>query len=130
MSKLKAALLPYLTVEKGELGKRQARTFDRDKLAGKLREIVARNNAVFGFCVAMVIIPFVVQLWVALAYASEPQLVKAIGGAFGISAAGLIFQMIKLWREKVATELLLELLPTLDTAVFKTVIAVLVRRLG
>jgi|ERR1700751_2305321 hypothetical protein len=129
MRSLKNTLIWYLGVEQGELGKRETSTADRGALGGRLQQIIAKNNVTFVLCVAMVLLLFAIQLWVALSYISQPQLVKVVGGAFGISAAGLVFQMIKLWREKVTTELLLELLPTLDASVFRTVISVLVRRL-
>lgn len=129
MHSLRNALVWYLGVEQGELGKRLASTADRDELSGRLRQIAARNNVTFVLCVAMVLVLFAIQLWVALYSVSQPQFVKFVGGAFGISAAGLVFQMVKLWREKVTTELLLELLPNLDASVFRTVISVLMRRL-
>lgn len=46
----------------------------------------------------------------------------AVGAAFGISIIGMIRTMLSLWREKVATEMLIEL-SELDEAILRRVVA-------
>jgi hypothetical protein len=129
MTKLKTILTSYANVELAPLGARKTRTIQVDKLREELHQTVRRNNWLFAVCIVLAIVLFGVQLWVALTYMTQPNVVKAIAGIFGISAAGLVTQMIKLWQEKLATELLLGLLPVLDSAVLTTVINALVKRL-
>jgi hypothetical protein len=129
MTKLKAILTSYANVELSPLGAHKTRTIQVDKLREELNQTVRRNNWLLAVCIALAIGLFGVQLWAALTYMTQPNVVKVIAGIFGISAAGLVTQMIKLWQEKVATELLLGLLPVMDSAVLSTVINALVRRL-
>jgi hypothetical protein len=126
MSTLKTVLASYAKVEMAKLGGPETSAVEFDNLRKDLKQIISGNNGTFAICVVMVLVLFGVQLWVAL---TQPQLVKAAAGVFGISAAGLIFQMIQLWREKVATEILLGLIPVLDPPVLQTVINALIKKI-
>jgi hypothetical protein len=105
-------------------------TTNLERLAPQLQQIVRRNDKLFLVCVSMVFVLFAANLAVVLLHHDNLKLVAGASGIFGISAAGLISQMIKLWREKEATELVLGLLPALEPAVFRTVITTLLRRIN
>jgi hypothetical protein len=126
MSTLKTALTSYAKVEMAKLGGPETSGVEFDNLRKDLKQVIRANNGIFAICVVMLLVLFGVQLWVTL---TQPQLVIAAAGVFGISAAGLIFQMIQLWREKVATEILLGLIPVLDPPVLRTVINALIKKI-
>jgi hypothetical protein len=132
MNKLKSVLLAYAESNLASLGggTPKTSTVDLEKLAPQLQQVVQRNDKLFMMCVSMIFILFAANLTVVIIHHDNLKLVAGTSGIFGISAAGLIILMIKLWREKVATELVLGLLPALEPAVFKTVITTLIRRLS
>ncbi len=61
---------------------------------------------------------------------SKPVLVQSVLSGFGISSAGLVWMMIRLWREKYYTEVLLALAVSLQGETMKTIVNVLSRRIG
>lgn len=131
MSKLKSILSTFGESNLASLGGDHATrsVVNLQHLGSQLQQIVQRNNKVFVVCVVMILLLFAANLTVVLLHHDNLKLVVGTSGIFGISAAGLIAQMIKLWREKVATELVLGLLPALDPALLKTVITALIRKL-
>ena len=131
MSQLKSVLSAYAQANLANLGgaRPKSSAIDLEKLTPQLQQVVQRNNKFFILCVAMILVLFVANITIVLLHHDNLKLVVATSGIFGISAAGLIALMAKLWREKVATELVLGLLPALEPAVFKTVITTLIRRL-
>jgi hypothetical protein len=114
-----------------EGGARVAATssLDRDKLKRDLSAINKGNNRYFLICVVMVAILFLVSVGVVLTNLNKPEIIRVAMGAFGISSAGLITMMIKLWREKSNVELLMILAINMDYDTLKTVVAVLAKRL-
>jgi hypothetical protein len=106
-----------------------APAIDRDKLKHDLSAVNKANNRYFLVCVAMVVLLFLVSVGVILTNLNRPEIIKVVMSAFGISSAGLITVMIKLWREKSNIELLLLLAINMDTDTLKTVVTMLVNRL-
>ena len=104
-------------------------SLDREKLKRDLSAISKGNNRYFLICVVMVVILFLVSVGVVLTNLNKPDIIKIVLGAFGISSAGLITMMIKLWREKSNTELLILLAINMDSDTLKSIIAILAKRL-
>jgi hypothetical protein len=102
---------------------------DREKLKRDLTALNKNNSRYFIICVVMVLILFLVSIGVVLMNLGKPDVIKIVMAAFGISSAGLITMMIKLWREKSNVELLILLAINMDSDTLKTVVAVLVKRL-
>jgi hypothetical protein len=132
MKKLQSVLSKYTQANLADLGgaKAKASPLDLEKLGPQLQEVVRRNNIFFVLCVAMILVLFAANITIVLLHHDNLKLVAGTSGIFGISAAGLIVLMTKLWREKVATELVLGLLPALEPAIFRTVITTLIHRLN
>jgi hypothetical protein len=126
MSKLKKVLASYVSVEMATLGGRKTRSIDSEHLRKDLTQIIRGNNGIFITCVVMILFLFGIPVWIAL---TQPQLIKAGVGVFGVTAGGLIVQMISLWREKVATELVLGLIRDMDPSHLETVISALVKKM-
>ncbi len=103
---------------------------DRKKLEQDLRAVKRDNTKFFVICVIMVVFLFLVSIGVVLTNLSKPDVIKIVMATFGVSCAGLITWMIRLWREKSNTELVLALAINMnDLETLKTIVAVLVRKL-
>jgi D-alanyl-lipoteichoic acid acyltransferase DltB (MBOAT superfamily) len=118
----------------GSDGKRETKVspvppLDRDKLKRDLSAVNKDNGRYFFVCVAMVVLLFLVSIGVILTNLNKPDIIKVVMAAFGISSAGLITMMIKLWREKSNVELLILLAINMDAETLKTIVAVLIKRL-
>jgi hypothetical protein len=107
----------------------RAPALDKDRLKRDLAAVNKDNNRYFLICVAMVLILFLVSVGVVLTNLAKPDIIKVVMAAFGISSAGLITMMIKLWREKSNIELLILLAINMDPETLKTVITIMVKRL-
>lgn len=102
---------------------------DKENLRKDLDKIKNDNSRYFMICVLMVIILFIASLIVVLTNLERPTLITAVQTGFGISTAGLIWLMIKLWREKTSTEFLLAL-AIVDGETLKTVVDALAARMA
>jgi len=100
-----------------------------EKLKQDLSAVTKNNTKYFILCVIMVLVLFVVSITVVLTNLGKPDIIKVVMAAFGISCAGLITMMIKLWREKSNTELLIILAINMDLDTLKAVVAVLAKKL-
>jgi hypothetical protein len=101
-----------------------------EKLKRDLTSVKKDNTKFFVLCVIMVFLLFLVSVGVVLTNLSKPDVVKLVMATFGVSCAGLITMMIRLWREKSNTELVLALAINMnDMDTLKTVLAVLIRKL-
>jgi hypothetical protein len=102
---------------------------NHEKLKRDLTAVKKDNTKYFVICVIMVFLLFLVSIGVVLTNLSKPDIIKLVMAAFGVSCAGLITMMIRLWREKSNTELLLALATNMnDLNTLKTVVAVLIRK--
>lgn len=106
----------------------KAPALDKDKLQRDLAVVYKDNNRYFIVCVVMVCALFVASVGVVMMNLNSPDVIKVTMAAFGISSAGLITMMIKLWREKSNTELLLALASNMGTGTLETVVKVLINK--
>jgi hypothetical protein len=99
-----------------------------DELRRRLREIQAHNTRYFVLPVAMLAALFVAALVLSVHHASAATTTAAISTGFGISVVVMIRWMLSFWREKVATELMIEL-SELDEGTLRKVVARLLKRM-
>ncbi len=99
-----------------------------DELRRRLREIQAHNTRYFAVPVVMLAAAFVVAIALIVHYAAAGAATAAISSGFGISVVAMIRLMLSFWREKVATELMIEL-SELDEDVLRKVVARLLTRM-
>lgn len=109
--------------------RRKSRSVDREGLRADLGKVKNDNNRYFLISVAMIILLFVASLIVVLTNLDRPNIVTAVMTAFGASTSGLIWIMIKLWREKSNTEFLLALAINMDSDTLTKIIDILAKRL-
>jgi hypothetical protein len=87
-----------------------------------------RNERFFIVTVVGLALMFVVALGLVIFHAGSPGFQAATSGVFGISAIGMVKTMLGFWREKVATDLLLDLAAA-DDAILKEVSKAMLARL-
>lgn len=102
-------------------------TLDRAALRADLDVVRRSSNRWFAVCVALLAILFVATLWVVIAYVERPQVVRAAVAALGVSSAGLVTMMVRMWKSKSAAEYLVTLAAHLEAATMKTVIEILAK---
>ncbi|AUX41095.1 uncharacterized protein SOCE26_025000 [Sorangium cellulosum] len=128
MKRLRSVLALY--VEPIHLGDAERAPLDVERLREQLRQVGRTSEAYFAVCVVMLMVLFVAALWAALRATEGTGFVKEAFAGLGVSMFGLIRAMLGLWREKVATDVLLTLAASLDSDTLRSVIAVLLKRLG
>jgi hypothetical protein len=94
----------------------------RRALSKRLREISRANALYFNVATGMLVLSFVVALILVSLHAGDKQATEITLGGFGTSVAGMVWMMLRFWREKTRTEMLMtliELEPTIlrDVAV-------------
>lgn len=128
MKRLRAVLASF--VDSIHLGDPAPAPLEIDRLREQLRRVSRANEHYFGVCVVMLMVMFVGALWVTLRYTSDAGAVKIAFAAFGVMMIGMMRVMLGLWREKVATDVLLALAGSLEGDHLRSIIAVLLKRLG
>lgn len=143
MTSLRAVLHKYadVTVPTAPLGsdetdqeekpeRKRVKRVDIDKanLRKDLEAVKRDNGRYFVVCVVMIGLLFITSIIVVLTNLANPDIIKGAMAAFGISTAGLITLMIKLWRTKSNTEMLILLAINMDAETIKTVIGILAKR--
>ena len=86
-------------------------------LAGRLGVLSRQNERYFRVCVAILVLVLLSSLGFVVLFRNQPAVIAGIFAAMGASAYGGVQQMVKLWREKVATDVaieLVEVLPRVD----------------
>ena len=99
-----------------------------DDLRKRLREIQGQNTRYFLVPVIMLAATFIVAMGLIICGTGGMTATTAIASVFGISVVGMIRMMLGFWREKVATELIIEL-SELDEHAFRKVVARLLARM-
>jgi hypothetical protein len=101
---------------------------DKANLRKDLEAVKKDNSRYFVVCVVMIVLLFIISIIVVLTNLAKPDIIKIAMTAFGISTAGLITLMIKLWRTKSNTEMLILLAINMDAETIKSVINILAKR--
>jgi len=104
-------------------------TVDRVALRNDLNGVIKANKVWFQVCVFLLLALFIATLALVIVYIDRPALVKGALSALGISSAGVLTLMIKLWRIKSYTEILLLMAVNMDEATMRAVVDVIAKRL-
>src|SRR5215475_10979385 len=113
MKKLRALLTQYSEAPK--LGDaEEGRKLDVEKLRDDVRHLGDQNRIYFLICFLLLVLLFVGAAALVVFSLGDPGRVKAILAASGVSFFGITTQMLKLWKEKVASDLTLTLVTNLN----------------
>jgi len=99
------------------------------QLTVQLDALQKRNRFIFWICVIMILVVFVLSLLVTLKFLEQPETLKLIFGATGVSIMGLIYYMNSLYKSVVSVEMLIALVSQMDSQGINTVLAVLLKKL-
>jgi hypothetical protein len=127
MKKLRAVLSPY--VDSVQLGDPERDPIDVERLREQLQRVSRESANYFGVCVVMVMVIFLATLGAALRYAGQANLVTLAFAVLGATMIGMLRVMVGLWREKVATDVLLALAGSLEGDHLRSILAVFLKRL-
>ena len=122
MSSFERALREYVDVVTLGPGPRT------DVLRRRLRDIQRQNARYFVIPVVMLGASFAVAMKLIVYSATGTAPAVGIASLFGVSVVGMIRLMLSFWREKVATELLIEL-SEIDEAALRKLVAKLLTRM-
>jgi hypothetical protein len=100
-----------------------------EQLRRDLEALRRETSSYFALCVALVLVVFAASCWGVLAHLEEAAFVRTTLGLAGLGLFGSFFAMMRLWREKVATDVILSLIPALEPDLTRTVITILANRL-
>jgi hypothetical protein len=92
-----------------------------------LKAVSDQNRVFFLVCVGMVLAIFVGACTVAVRYIPDPTFVKEVFAAAGVSLTGLVAQMLKLWKEKVRSDMVLVLARNLSPKDIRGILEVLLK---
>jgi hypothetical protein len=102
---------------------------DRAALRADLEAVRRSNNTWFTVGVVLLVILFLATLWIVIAYIDRPTLVRSAISILGISSAGLVTLMFRMWGSKSRTEYVLILVSNMDAATLKSIVDILARKL-
>jgi hypothetical protein len=116
MEALRQTILPFVTAYKTNvtLGKSEAVT----RLADRLREVRRRNELYFRICIGLLVAVLGASLAFVIMFREHPAAIAGVFAALGASAYGGVRQMARFWREKMATDVAIEVVDemTVDKA--------------
>jgi hypothetical protein len=102
---------------------------DRVALRADLQAVRKSNNMWFAVGVALLVILFLATLGIVIVYIDRPTVVTTALSALGISSAGLVTLMFRMWGTKSRTEYMLILASNMDAATLKTIVDLLASKL-
>lgn len=105
------------------------KNMSREDLQNTLAKINQRNEKYFVVGVGMAIVLFIVLVIIALLHQRDSIAAQAVPPVLGTSAAVVVWRMFHTWREKSYTDCVLALLPNVDEKTFRTIVAVLIKKI-
>jgi hypothetical protein len=87
-----------------------------------LRRVIRSSEIYFRVCVALLLVLFLAACLFVYKSLADPKNIAAVFAGTGVSVMGVVSQMIRLWKEKVNSDLLLTLVGTLSPAELKKVV--------
>ncbi|XXX76131.1 hypothetical protein WMF30_51630 [Sorangium sp. So ce134] len=98
------------------------------QLEEQLEALRRENNHYFAILAAMVLVIFLAALWVVIHHGCEAVMAGSTTAGAGVGTVAAVTLMSRIWREKVAVDLLLALTPRLEPELLKPIILVLSQR--
>jgi hypothetical protein len=129
MTHLKETIDSYLRhTERVTLGKGED-TAQRQNLAAQLQKISDKNGKIFLAILVLGGLIFIGMAVVVIYKLDEPDHLKTIFGATGLSLSGIIWYLHQLWKEKNATDLLITLVGVVEKDDLKLVLTALLSKI-
>src|SRR6266852_6008939 len=90
-------------------GAQPAPAINVSDLRSEISQVGKNNSMFFRVCFALLVVLFVGCVALVFNFLNEPSKAGAVFGVTGLSFLGIIGQMLKLWKQKVASDLTLAL---------------------
>lgn len=127
--KLKRIIAKYADSDQVPLGgdtpSRILSAEERHHLRQDLHDAIARNRGGFVIAVSLIVSLFLLNGSIVVTHLNEPKTLQAATAALGVSAAGLITWMVRLWSEKSRLEILAVFALSMEGEALKTLLNVL-----
>ena len=91
-------------------------------LRADLNRIVRSNSVYFNICVGALVIVFAGACVFVYSSLNDPKHIAAVFAGTGVSVMAVVHQMIRAWKEKVSSDLLLTIVGSLGAAELKKVV--------
>jgi hypothetical protein len=108
VSNLKKVLDKYLPVLERDVTAGGSKAVQ--ELSDRLHGLVRKNNRYFWVCVALLVIVLLASLGLVILFRNQPAAIAGVFAALGATAYGGVWKMVQLWREKLATDVIIDLL--------------------
>lgn len=98
-----------------------------EQLRRDLKAVSRSSNLYFNICVVLVLVLFVVCCAIAAVNFHQPKQITVLFSATGLSFFGVVRFLLKLWREKVNSDMLLVLAGQMDAADLRKIVQSLLK---
>lgn len=98
-------------------------------LQSEINQVRKNNTTYFQFCFALLVVLFLGCGALVIYFLNEPSKAGVIFGITGLSFLGIIAQMLKLWKQKVASDLTLALAGALPPSQLLTALETILKQL-
>jgi hypothetical protein len=103
---------------------------DHDALRRDLQAISTTNKKYFLVCVLMLVVLFSGSCVLVFYNLQNPGLLKSLFAVTGVSFLGVFTQMVRLWKEKVSSDIILVLIGSLGSDQIMPILEILLRKLN
>jgi len=116
-----------ITLREG--GVKPAPAIDISDLRSEINQVGKNNTMYFRVCFALLVVLFVGCGAMVFNFLNEPSKAGAVFGVTGLSFLGIIAQMLKLWKQKVTSDLTLALAGSLPPQQLLTALETILKEL-
>ena len=106
---------------------KRAKADNSEQLRRDLANVSASNQTYFTLCVALLLLLFAGATILVLRSLNKPGQIAGIFGVTGVSFMGIVAQMVRLWKQKVNTDMMLVLAGNMRPQDFKAVVEIVLR---
>jgi hypothetical protein len=96
-----------------------------DQFRSEIEAVRSGSRSAFNIAVGMLVVVFVIACAVVLAFVNKPSVIAGVLAASGVSITGVVTTMIRLWKQKVASDILISLAMNLSDDNVQAVINIL-----
>jgi hypothetical protein len=129
MNSLKQVITKYSIGQTKHLGKESQLTEQQyEGLRQDLQKISDRNGVIFWVILIAVLLLFVLSIVFVALNQDNPDKIKVVFGITGVSVMGLIYYLIKIWKEKNYIDMTLVMVKTLDQDMVNAMLLALVNK--
>jgi hypothetical protein len=105
------------------------RAFDRKSLQRELAQLRRSREVAFWIVFGVVVLLVILAVAAAIGYRTDPQLIRKLSTASGVTIMGSVALLVRLWGQKVRSDLVLAIVSGMSEDGVKAALTSLVNRL-